>query len=207
MHPNSSEPSAPIEFWFDFSSPYGFFAAREIDALAARHGRSVAWRPFLLGVAFKTTGMGPLTGQPLRGDYARRDWQRLARRHGIAFALPAFFPASGVAATRLFYAIERNDPAAARAFAMAAYEALFVAGRDIGDIDVAAAIGAELGHDPTALKAAALAEDTRAAVGAPPAQAVARGLVGAPFFIVDGEPFWGSDRLPMLDEWLARGGW
>ena len=46
----------PIEFYFDFSSPYGYIAAEKIDALAAKHGREVTWRPFLLGVAFKTTG-------------------------------------------------------------------------------------------------------------------------------------------------------
>jgi 2-hydroxychromene-2-carboxylate isomerase len=45
--------AAPLEFWFDFSSPYGYLAAQRVEALAARHGRSVDWRPMLLGVAFK----------------------------------------------------------------------------------------------------------------------------------------------------------
>ena len=66
----------PIDFYFDFSSPYGYLASTEIDALAARHGRSVTWRPFVLGAAFKLTGQRALTEQPLRGDYARRDFAR-----------------------------------------------------------------------------------------------------------------------------------
>ena len=45
--------TAPLEFWFDFSSPYGYLAAQRIEALAQRHGRSVDWRPMLLGVVFK----------------------------------------------------------------------------------------------------------------------------------------------------------
>ncbi len=199
--------AAPVEFWFDFSSPYAFFAAKEIDALAARHGRTVAWRPFLLGVAFRTTQMAPLTQQPLRGEYGLRDWARLGRLRGIPFRFPTHFPVSGVAATRMFYAIEGTDPAAARRFAEAAFDAVFLHDRDIGAPAVAAEAGAAVGLDPDALVAAAadpaVKELTRTRVD----EAIARGIFGAPFFIADGEPFWGWDRLPLLDEWLARGGW
>ena len=68
----------PIEFYFDFSSPYGYMASTRIDELAARHGREVIWRPILLGVAFKTTGGQPLPLVPLKGDYALRDFIRYA---------------------------------------------------------------------------------------------------------------------------------
>ena len=51
------EPMAePIDYYFDFSSPYGYAASGRIDALAARHGRDVRWRPILLGAVFKVTG-------------------------------------------------------------------------------------------------------------------------------------------------------
>ena len=66
-------PYAPIEFWFDFSSGYAYFAAYEIDAVAERHGRSVLWRPYMLGAAFKLTGARGLSGTPVKGDYARHD--------------------------------------------------------------------------------------------------------------------------------------
>ncbi len=198
---------APVEFWFDFSSPYAFFAAREIDAVAARHGRSVTWRPFLLGVAFRTTRMAPLTEQPMRGDYGRRDWDRLGRLKGIPFRFPTTFPVSGVAATRMFYAIERTDPAAARRFALAAFDALFLHDRDIGAPALAAEAGAAAGLDPEALVAAAADPEVKELTRVRVDEAMARGIFGAPFFVADGEPFWGWDRLPMLDEWLARGGW
>ena len=85
--------AAPIEFWFDFSSPYGFLASTRIDALAARHGRTVDWRVTLLGVVFKSIGTTPLVDIPLKGDYSRRDFVRSAEFHGVAgFRMPARFP-------------------------------------------------------------------------------------------------------------------
>ena len=83
---------APIDFYFDFSSPYGYLAAHRIDGIAESHGREVMWRPFLLGVVFATTGQSPLIGQPLRGAYALHDMQRGARALGIPFAMPENFP-------------------------------------------------------------------------------------------------------------------
>jgi 2-hydroxychromene-2-carboxylate isomerase len=85
--------AAPIDFYFDFSSPYGYLAAQKIDALAAKYGRAVDWRPVLLGVIFKETGMAPLTVVPLKGEYSKRDFARSARFHGITgFRMPSKFP-------------------------------------------------------------------------------------------------------------------
>ena len=76
----------PIEFWFDFASGYAYFAALEIEALAERHSRTVAWRPFTLGAAFKVTGAQGLGRTPLKREYARRDRDRLARLKGVPTA-------------------------------------------------------------------------------------------------------------------------
>jgi 2-hydroxychromene-2-carboxylate isomerase len=73
---------APIDFYFEFSSPYGYLASLRIDDIAAKHGRKAVWRPFLLGVVFQITGHSPLTNQPLRGDYARLDFDRSAPAKG-----------------------------------------------------------------------------------------------------------------------------
>ncbi len=61
--------SSPIEFYFDFSSPYSYLASEEIEALAERSGRELQWRPTLLGVIFKTSGGMPLT-EVLRAEGA-----------------------------------------------------------------------------------------------------------------------------------------
>jgi 2-hydroxychromene-2-carboxylate isomerase len=63
-----------IEFYFDFSSPYGYFASVQIDDLAARFGRTAKWKPIMIGTAFKQSGNRPLLEQPIKGDYSRHDW-------------------------------------------------------------------------------------------------------------------------------------
>src|SRR5215471_14608236 len=108
-----------IEFYFDFSSPYGYLASTRIDAIAAKHGRQVTWRPFLLGAAFKVTGQQPLVEQPLRGDYSRRDFARSARLLGVPLKMPEPFPFFGLAASRACYWIE--DAGQANALAKAIY--------------------------------------------------------------------------------------
>jgi len=193
----------PIDFYFDFSSPYGYLASTEIDALAARHGRSVTWRPFVLGAAFKLTGQRALTEQPLRGDYARRDFARSARLLGVPFKLPDPFPFFALAASRACYWLE--EPSQAKALAKAVYHAAFGEGRDITPVPVVAEIARGLGIQ--GLEQGLEQPATKAGLRDATDQALARGVFGSPFFIVDGEPFWGHDRLDQLDRWLATGGW
>jgi 2-hydroxychromene-2-carboxylate isomerase len=193
----------PIDFYFDFSSPYGYLASTEIDALAARHGRSVTWRPFVLGAAFKLTGQRALTEQPLRGDYARRDFARSARLLGVPFKLPDPFPFFALAASRACYWLE--EPSQAKALAKAVYHTAFGEGRDITPVPVVAEIARGLGIQ--GLEQGLEQPATKAGLRDATDQALARGVFGSPFFIVDGEPFWGHDRLDQLDRWLATGGW
>lgn len=198
--------AAPIDFYFDFSSPYGYFAATRIDALAAKYGRTVAWRPMLLGVAFKTTGGQPLPHVPLKGDYSRRDFTRSARFHGIEFRQPTVFPISGVSPTRAFYWLQRSDPAGAVALAQALLKAYFTADVNVSTIDGIVAVARTLGIDADALTAgindASVKDQTRAEVEA----AIAKGVFGSPYLVVDGEPFWGMDRMDQFERWLATGG-
>jgi 2-hydroxychromene-2-carboxylate isomerase len=197
----------PIDFYFDFSSPYGYVAAHRIEDLAQRHIRAVTWRPILLGPAMKQSGNTPLDHQPLKGPYMRHDVPRLCRRYGIPFAWPEPFPIATVAAARAVYWLWDRDPEQAVAFAKAIYRAYFADGRNIGETAVALAVAGEVGVDAEALGAAlqdpAIKDRAKGEVEA----AIKLGVFGSPFFFVDGEPFWGVDRLPLMDEWLARGGW
>ncbi len=197
----------PIEFWFDFSSPYGYVGSRLIGEIAARHGREVRWRPFLLGVLFQTTGQSPLLGQPLRGPYARRDMERTARLHRIPFRLPGQFPFPSVAAGRLFYWIEGRDPGLARAFAEGVYPRAFGEGEADTGADQAAGVAAGLGLDRAESLAALQRPEVKDRLKQVNEEAVGKGVFGSPFFILDGEPFWGHDRLDQVERWLATGGW
>ena len=198
---------APIDFYFEFSSPYGYIASRLVDEFGERVGRPVAWRPMLLGPVWKITGQAPLVDIPMKGDYSRRDFARSARLHRVAYNHPAKFPVGTVAGLRTFYWTHDRDPEQAQYFAKALYHAYFVDGIDIGAapavIEVAKACGVDGAALAAALEDPALKERARREVDA----AIAAGVFGSPFFIVDGEPFWGVDRMPMLEQWIHAGGW
>jgi 2-hydroxychromene-2-carboxylate isomerase len=199
--------SAPIEFYFDFSSPYGYLASHKIDALAQKHGRGVDWRPMLLGAAFKQSGMQPLTQIPLKGDYSRNDFLRSARFHGIDdFHLPSPFPIPTQAAARIMLSTKARDPALAVRVAKALYHAYFAENRDISSPDTAADAAATTGVDRAAARAAVDDPAIKEALKREVDGAIARGVFGSPFIFVDGEPFWGLDRFDQIERWLITGG-
>ena len=199
--------AAPIDFYFDFSSPYGFLASHLIDTLAAKYGRTVDWHPILLGVVFKETGMAPLTLIPLKGEYSKQDFARSARFHGIAgFRMPAKFPIASQAPARIVLWLEAGDPALATRVAKALYRAYFVEGIDISNPDNAAAVAAKEGVDAAAARAAIDDPAVKDALKRSVEEAIRRGVFGSPFVVVDGEPFWGLDRLDQVERWLATGG-
>lgn len=198
--------SDPIEFYFDFSSPYSYIASEVIDGLAERYGRKVKWRPMLLGVVFQKTGQPLLVNVPLKGEYSLRDFARSARYHGVPFKFPAKFPLSTVSAARAYYWLHGQDCAKARQFARAAFRAYWVDGRDISDLAVLQEIAAGLGVDPAALAAGVATPEIKERLRAETEAALAKGMCGAPWFVVDGEPFWGADRLPQIEKWLQTGG-
>lgn len=196
----------PIEFYFDFSSPYSYIAAEVIDGLAEKYGRKVKWRPMLLGVVFQKTGQPLLVNVPLKGEYSLRDFARSARYHGVPFRFPAKFPVSTVSSARAYYWLHGQDCAKARQFARAVFRAYWVDGRDISDLAVVSDIAAGLGIDREALAAGIVTPEIKERLKVETDTAIARGMCGAPYFVVDGEPFWGADRLPQIEKWLQTGG-
>jgi 2-hydroxychromene-2-carboxylate isomerase len=203
----AEHPAGTIEFWFDFSSAYAYFAAAEVEALGARVRRTILWRPYMLGTAFKATGARGLSSTPLKREYANRDWQRLARLKGLPFRLPAGHPFTALGATRAFYWIEAQRPLAAPAFAHRVFRRYYTDGLDTSDVVAVAPLAADLGFASDAVVEGALSPATKERARAISESAVARGIFGSPFFIVDGEPFWGHDRMAMMEDWITRGGW
>jgi 2-hydroxychromene-2-carboxylate isomerase len=197
----------PIDFYFDFSSPYGYFASARIDEIAARHGRAVTWRPILLGAVFKVTGQQPLPTIPLKGNYAKHDLARSARLLGLPFKLPTKFPIAGTAPSRAFYSVTEKDPALAAKLARALFSAYFADDRDISAPEVTTDVAAKLGINKEglaqALNDAAVKDRLRREVDA----AIGLGVFGSPYIVIDDEPFWGADRLDQVEKWLATGGW
>jgi 2-hydroxychromene-2-carboxylate isomerase len=197
----------PVDFYFEFSSPYGYIATEIAEETEKRIGRPMMWRPILLGPVFKITGQQPLVNVPMKSEYSKRDFVRTARMHKVGFTYPAKFPINTVGAARAFYWMHDQDPAKARSLAKALYRAYFKDGRDISVtenlLDVARSEGIDVESLARALEDPAVKERTKREVDA----AIAAGVFGSPYFVADGEPFWGVDRMPMLEDWIRTGGW
>jgi 2-hydroxychromene-2-carboxylate isomerase len=151
----------------------------------------------LLGAAFKATGSAPLPSIPLKGDYAKRDFLRSARFHGVPFNLPQPFPVSTVAACRAFYSL--NDEKDRVKLAKSLYHAYFVDNVNIGEPANVLKVANSAGLKPD-IENQAVKDKTRAEVDA----ALAKGVFGSPYIVVDGEPFWGMDRFDQLERWLRE---
>jgi 2-hydroxychromene-2-carboxylate isomerase len=192
-----------IEFWFDFSSPYGYIASTKIDALAAKHGRKVHWKPWLIGAIYKKYGYAPLE-MPEKKAYFFKDVVRHAAFEGVKLAIPAGFPEALLAPARALYWIEdQRGRDAAAAFGKAAYAAYWAEGRKLAEPVVTAEIAAAFGVGKEATLAALNDPAVKERLKTETEAAMAKGVFGSPYIIVDGEPFWGSDRLGEVDRHLA----
>jgi 2-hydroxychromene-2-carboxylate isomerase len=198
---------APIDFYFEFASPYGYLASTRIDALAGRHGREASWHPIMLGAAFKETGAKPLNHTPLKAPYLHRDLPRFARLLDVPFREPPVMPVNSLAASRAFVWLQPENPALAKQLAKAVLHAHWGLGRDIGSAGQVAEIAGGLGVDRQALLDAVGDQRIKDRLREQTQAAIERGVFGSPFVFVDGEPFWGADRLDQVERWLAAGGW
>ncbi|HAA92932.1 MAG TPA: 2-hydroxychromene-2-carboxylate isomerase [Rhodospirillaceae bacterium] len=197
----------PIEFYFEFASPYGYFASVKIDGIAAKYGRTVQWRPIMLGAALQATGSQPNVLVPIKGDYFKNDIVRCAKIMGLAFTMPDNMPMNSLAASRAFYWLDDTDPAKAKQLAEAVYHAHWGLGRDMSDVDEVARVAEPLEIDGEALKAACQDQNIKDKLKDITMSSVDAGVFGSPFIIADGEQFWGHDRLDHLERWLGAGHW
>lgn len=184
-----------LEFWFDFASTYSYLSAMRIGPMAEAAGVEVRWRPFLLGPIFQALGWdaSPFVLQPAKGAYMWRDIARRAGKHGLAWAKPGVFPRRSTAAVRAAHA--GQDEFWIEGFVRAVFRRNFVEDGDIEDtVFLRDALGAA-GAPADAVLTRAASDAGRAALRAQIVMAQARGIFGAPSFVVGDELFWGDDRL------------
>lgn len=197
--------SKTLEFWYEFASPYSYIAAERIHALAAQAGGiEVIWRPFVIGPILRLRPGNSSPTQdapPAQKKYRRRDVERICASEGIALDWPSSYPRNRLLAARV---AQVADESWRIAFTRAVYRANFVEDREISDPAVIAAILGALGRDPDGVLEAALSPANKAALAAAVEEAIAKGIFGAPSFIVEGELFWGNDRLEQAIAWTQR---
>jgi len=194
---------ATLEFWFEFASTYSYPAAHAVEAAAKARGVDVAWRSFLLGPIFGAQGWNdsPFNIYPAKGAYMWRDLARLCGAQGLPLKRPSQFPRGSLLAARV--ACRFADEPWMGEFVRRVYSANFVRDLDISSPFVIGEILSQVGQTPAEIMKAAQAQETKDAFRVQNERAVALGLVGAPSYAVDGEVFWGGDRLEAALDWAT----
>lgn len=193
----------PIRFYFDFGSPYAYFALKPLRTLAAKYDREIALRPVILWAVFKAQGLSDPMAADARKSYMLADMARSADYFGVPFQLPVNFRKSTHRASRLYYSLVEERPELGMAVATAIFESAFVRGADITDPEAIAEVQAAAECDRTLLGAKIESATGRNRLQEAVDSAVRDGALGSPFFIVDGEGFFGADRLSQID-WRLR---
>jgi 2-hydroxychromene-2-carboxylate isomerase len=201
----SAVPATPIAFYFDFSSPYSYIASEWIEALAARHARTVRWHAILLGIVFQAAELRSPVAHPIKREYSLRDFERSARFAGVPLTNPEKFPIPTQNAARVFCWLDAGDSARATGWARHCLRAYFARGIDLSDAAALKALAADFGLDANEAEAVWNDAQWKLRLKAVNEAAIGAGVFGAPFFIIDGEPFWGNDRRPQIERWLATG--
>ena len=192
-----------LQFWFDFGSTYSYVGAMRVEAECARAGVQVEYRPFLLGPIF-TELLGikdsPFNAQPVRGRYMWRDVERLCGKHGLPWRRPSVFPRSSVLSARVALASDAVIGPLTRAIFLAS----FAEDLDISDAGILRKLVDSVGGNGERAVALAQTPEIKARLRANTAEAQRIGIFGAPDFVVEGELFFGQDRLEDAIAWTRR---
>ena len=190
-------PQAYLSFYFDYSSPYAYLGATQVRALAARTRATIDYQPILLGGLFRSIGTPnvPLFEMPeAKRNYLAQELPRFAERFGVPFRFTSHFPMNTVKALRLTLAADNKvKPALIEAL----FRALWVEDRDISNLAELAAIAKSC----DAIEALARIEepDIKAALHSSTSAAKDYGIFGVPSLVIEGELYWGQDRLAQAE--------
>lgn len=193
-----------IEFWFEFASTYSYPAAMRIEALAASRGVQVVWRPFLLGPIFNQQGWNdsPFNIYAVKGRYMWRDMERVCDSLDLPLRKPSVFPRNGLLPARVVCA--HAEEAWVPEFVRAIYRANFADDADISSPAIVEHCLTALGQDAATILATSQTPAAKDKLKAQTAEAMERGIFGAPSLVVGDELFWGNDRLEDALAWARR---
>jgi 2-hydroxychromene-2-carboxylate isomerase len=194
--------SKTVEFFFDLGSPASYLAWTQLPALCARHGAALRYRPMLLGGVFQATGNASPVMIPAKGRYMFTDLARFAARYGVPFGLPPGFPINTLALMRGLVGTQLRAPERFDALLAALFNGLWVQRRNLGDAAVLEQVLAEAGFTAAEFQLLTGDEEVKAALKQATEEAVERGVFGAPTCFVDGQMYFGQDRLDFVADAL-----
>jgi 2-hydroxychromene-2-carboxylate isomerase len=194
-----------IELYWDIGSTNTYFALKLIGPIAARHDAELVLHPFNLGHVFRHHDYVLMDEPAAKIANRKRDLARWAEKYDLPFRFPDRFPIKTSRALRGAIAMRRWDKEGA--FVDAIFRRYWEA-NDAGIADYAGlrVVAGELGVDGDAFEAACESEDVRQALIEATDDGLARGVFGAPSFVVGGEIYWGKDRMDFIEDALARTG-
>jgi len=200
--------SKQVEYFLAPQSPFVYLGHARFVAIANRHNAQVLLKPADLGKVFAVSGGLPLAQRPpQRQAYRLIELERWSKFLDIPMNLhPTYFPVSGDAAARLIIAAQlAHGTARALELTGAISRAIWAEQRNIADAVTLAQIADENDFDGEGLLKASEAQAVQAAYAQNTQDAISANVFGAPWFIHDGQPYWGQDRLDFLDRALAAG--
>jgi 2-hydroxychromene-2-carboxylate isomerase len=193
--------SHTLELYWDFSSPFAYLGSTQAEALAARTGATLVWRPMLLGAVFKAIGAPDapiLTWSEVKRTYYFKDLARWAEHWRVPFRFPSRFPMMTVKPLRVWCALPE---ARRKAFLDATFRAYWAEDRDIADD---ATLRTLIGDGADEVLAKCSTKEVKDALFASTQRAIDAGVFGAPTWVVDEkELFWGQDRIVLVERALA----
>lgn len=187
-----------LRLYLDFASPYSYFALGPLARLAEEHGRALELRPILLWAVFKQQGVVNPLEKPARRRYFLEDVTRSAEFFGLPFRVPEPLQISAHLAGRLYHGWTAMRPLDGLRLASEIFEAFFARGQDITDPAVLAALPCLAAETPETIRAIIDGAEGRQRLGEAVDEACTAGVTGVPFVTLDGESFFGADRLPQI---------
>jgi 2-hydroxychromene-2-carboxylate isomerase len=197
-----------LEFFFDYSSPWTYLASTRIEDIARRHNAQLVWRPFLVGGVFNAVNPSVYQSRehPVvpKMRYYGKDMQDWARYYGITLKLPTINVAAVKVVNTLRGAYVAEEYGRIAQYSHRAFESFWVEGRDIGSPEVIAEIAREAGLDGAEMLEKINQPQYKEKLRAATQELIDRGGFGSPTFFVDGNLFFGNDRLALVEFELSR---
>ena len=191
-----------VEFFYDYASPFSYLADCQLPAIAATHGATIDYRPAILGVLIVESGNQPPPTVPAKLAYMNADMRRWATRLDVPFVPNPAFPVRSIKLMRA--ALIAQDMGVFPRFHDAMWRAMWQDAANLGDPAVLAGTLAQADLDADAIVRGTQDDAIKARLKKNCDEALARGAFGLPTFFVDGEMFFGNDRVDFVGEALAR---
>lgn len=190
-----------VTFYYDYGSPTCYLAWTQLPAICAKHGGKLVRKPVLLGGIFKAAGNGTPLAVPAKAAWMMADIERHASQYGVPIVKSPSFPFNSVPAMR--GAIWASKQGCLDVYDRALFEAAWVKGADIGNLETLKGIVAGAGLDAGAFASSIQMDEIKKALIDSTNEAVAAGAFGAPTFVIGKELHWGQDRLLWVERALA----